>query len=625
MIAGTKVFTYAEYVALGIEAPFVGPFALENRAARDAGGTGKYYLSRGMDPLGGTIHITAGITDLDGTDGSAEATISYGQTTTADASWTAIVDSDSIANCLHPDRVGWVQGVPGYNFNKPLVGVEIGLRSPDWRVLPDWWVEATLRNLAAVYAPYVVKYNWPIRLVTDRDEVQRLINKGEKVGFTYHWRLDPTNRSDPGRVSTSTETFPWDRFAALLTTRVNELRGGSTMALPSYPLVGSIKTNAFWYTLQKTMAYEGLDVTCGPTFVDAGYCVKGKHGHWEKSRHWGRRALDLSRDPRAGVPISDYEKTHLTAKALMLRDYYGVAMGVILNRPSDHKDHLHLDDGQSGYQVTGVYRYDLLGGEVVYGMTGPLVTEWQQMLKDAGISISVDGSYRLKTFWATRQAQYDWGLRGDGIVGAKSRAAARAHKKKPPTPTGPDYSSFTVAEIMEAQTLNKQAGWYVGANTLIDGSPGPNFQKSMDTGQKLLKSEGLYTGDIDLLPGPKYMKALRTYLTPPEPEPVPAAEVVRVAGSDRYLTLDAAANTFTLPEGEVMVIFADSTSDVTPASILAMRGLASIMSVRSGSNDVPAATLAAARREKPDTIVVVGGTAAVTRNAALRIAQAAKE
>ena len=43
MINGTRTFTYAEYVALGLEAPWEGPFALENRAARDAGGSGKYY------------------------------------------------------------------------------------------------------------------------------------------------------------------------------------------------------------------------------------------------------------------------------------------------------------------------------------------------------------------------------------------------------------------------------------------------------------------------------------------------------------------------------------------------------------------------------------------------------
>ena len=30
-----KAFTYAEYVALGVAAPWTGPFALENRAARE--------------------------------------------------------------------------------------------------------------------------------------------------------------------------------------------------------------------------------------------------------------------------------------------------------------------------------------------------------------------------------------------------------------------------------------------------------------------------------------------------------------------------------------------------------------------------------------------------------------
>ena len=64
-----------------------GPWALENRAPADQGGSGNYYANRGTKILGIVFHITAGIQDYDGQDRSAEAVTNYGMTTDRDASW----------------------------------------------------------------------------------------------------------------------------------------------------------------------------------------------------------------------------------------------------------------------------------------------------------------------------------------------------------------------------------------------------------------------------------------------------------------------------------------------------------------------------------------------------------
>ena len=534
-----RVFTYAEYIALGVSAPWVGPFALENRAARDAGGDGKYYLSRGLRPLGGCVHITAGITDLDGDDSSAEATTNYGRTTTTDASWTAIVDSDSIINSLHPDRVGWVQGVSGYNFNRPIVGIEIGLRDPDWTILPSWWVEATLANLAAAYAPYVVTYDWPLQLLTDRDEIQAYIDRDEPFGFTEHWNLTPETRSDAGRVGSIT-TFPWRRFFELLAARVSELTGNPP---PPYTLPGDTvarrePTHADMLGIERDLRRRGLSIYCGPSDWAAGRCAPGKHGHDSDSMHFHGRAIDFG---YGTAPINDLEALLVELLVGYLPRWYPtLALRFLWNRgPRDHDDHGHADAKGNTWRTdvrprAGVRARDGVDlfvplsviPEHVPPINGTLtlrqVADAQELLKKAGwYSGVVDGYRGLMTQTATRTAQQTLGLAVDGYPGRDTLAALRKHL------TGPDYSSFTKADIEAAQKLLKEAGWYVGADTAIDGSPGPNFQRAMKTAQETLAKAGLYKGDQDLLPGPLFMTALRAWLapkpdpTPPKPKPDP--------------------------------------------------------------------------------------------------------
>lgn len=170
-----------------------------------------YYTTRNQPILLAVMHITAGIDDYDGDDKSAEATVAYSASTSVKASYHGIVDSDSIIDCLPDSYTAWAQGVTGYSFNAPALSLEIGKATTDWTKAPAKWVEATLRNAAKWWAPRVKAHKIPLRVLTDRDEIQRLINAGTPVGFTEHWRLSPATRWDAGRVGSRT-TFPWDQF-----------------------------------------------------------------------------------------------------------------------------------------------------------------------------------------------------------------------------------------------------------------------------------------------------------------------------------------------------------------------------------------------------------------------------
>lgn len=226
--------TYEQFTALGLNAAHTGPFTFEHRAPRDTNPTGNYYASRGEfedNVLGFVKHITAGLQDFEGPDNSAEATDAWGRNTST-ASWPGISDADSIINSLHPKRVAFLHGVPGYNFNRALYGMEISKLTADWRNMPQAWVDATLRNAAAYAAPIVIRNKIPLVVNFDREDIHRKITAKQKVGFTEHWVLSPTNRNDAGRVGTVT-TFPWDRYFTFLRRQMALISGTTVTPLPS--------------------------------------------------------------------------------------------------------------------------------------------------------------------------------------------------------------------------------------------------------------------------------------------------------------------------------------------------------------------------------------------------------
>lgn len=201
-----RVYTADEYRELDLddEGPFVlvsNPHQNYYKTRRKASTNQQYKI------LMAANHITAGIDDFNPPDTSAESTAAWGATTPTKASWHAVLDSDSIIPCLPDEYTAWAQGVSGYEFNRTGLGLEIGAKSPDWNAKPDWWVEATIRNAAIWWAPRFIKYELPVRYVTSRDEVAAMLRRGEPVGFTDHWILDPNNRNDPGRHG-GKNTFP---------------------------------------------------------------------------------------------------------------------------------------------------------------------------------------------------------------------------------------------------------------------------------------------------------------------------------------------------------------------------------------------------------------------------------
>lgn len=168
-----------------------------------------YYTTRNRSVLMAVQHITAGLSDFVDDDSSAESTVRYSASTATVASYHGIVDSDSVIDCLPDSYTAFAQGVSGHNFNSTALSLEIGLRDPDWLKPPKAWVDATIRNAARWWAPRVERYGIPLRVMTDRDEIDRLLAANKPVGFVEHHVLDPFNRADAGYISRYITTFPW--------------------------------------------------------------------------------------------------------------------------------------------------------------------------------------------------------------------------------------------------------------------------------------------------------------------------------------------------------------------------------------------------------------------------------
>lgn len=159
-----------------------------------------YYPSRRKPLRVIVLHITAGLEDMTVPDASAEQTARYCATTDRQVSWHAGADSDSWLNLLPASYTAWHAS----DYNSLSWGLEISKQDITWSDEPKAWVERTLRNAAAACRPVAEKYGIPARLLT-RAQVDAGLS-----GFTYHSRLDPARRTDPG------PDFPIARFFELL-------------------------------------------------------------------------------------------------------------------------------------------------------------------------------------------------------------------------------------------------------------------------------------------------------------------------------------------------------------------------------------------------------------------------
>lgn len=162
-------------------------------------GPRKWYDNRRSPVRVIVLHITAGLEDLDANDDqSAEATARYAATTDRAVSWHSGCDTDSVIRLLPSTYTAFhCQG-----YNSSTLGLEISKKGIRWQGMDPIWVARTLDHAAAAVQPWMSDYGIPLRLLT-----RPQVDAGMK-GFTYHSRLDPQRRSDPG------PDFPWDSFAS---------------------------------------------------------------------------------------------------------------------------------------------------------------------------------------------------------------------------------------------------------------------------------------------------------------------------------------------------------------------------------------------------------------------------
>lgn len=174
-----------------------------------------YYTSRRNPLLAYTVHITAGLQDLDATaDQSAEGVVRYAQAVDRDVSWHVSTDTDSTIELLPPGYTAWHASA----YNSSTYGHEISKLTVDWSTaaVSAVWVDRTLRQAARHAARIAAQYDIPIRHAT-RAELDREIAKGaagKPIGFIGHAPLDPSRRQDPG--GWPVDRFPWDRFLQLV-------------------------------------------------------------------------------------------------------------------------------------------------------------------------------------------------------------------------------------------------------------------------------------------------------------------------------------------------------------------------------------------------------------------------
>lgn len=225
-----------------------------------------FYTTRNMPILGIVLHVTAGLEDFVPPDRGAENVVKYGQGNSRPASWHGIVDSDSIIDCL-PDSYTAFHCI---GLNAPSLGLEIANANARWKGKPADWVANTIANAAEWSRPRVAKYDLPIRL-SSAAEVRRAVAARRPFGFTYHSKMDPSRRIDPGA------DFPWDRFEAMLrsgsdgTGRVAAARASKLYVRGPFPLPAG-----HWY---------------GPESKDprnhSGYAVRDRQGIMQCQAEFG--------------------------------------------------------------------------------------------------------------------------------------------------------------------------------------------------------------------------------------------------------------------------------------------------------------------------------------------------
>lgn len=181
-----------------------GFYLLENRNPHGP----HFYDSRLGSVLAIVLHITAGLEGNAGrADHSAEGTARYAATTDRPVSWHSGSDTDSLVKLLPASYTAFQ--CRGYNSR--TYGHEISKRDTDWAGADPSWVTLTLSRAADHLGDVARALGVPFRHASKAELDHAIATGGGPVGFVYHWQLDPTRRTDPGKFR-GHDTFPMDRF-----------------------------------------------------------------------------------------------------------------------------------------------------------------------------------------------------------------------------------------------------------------------------------------------------------------------------------------------------------------------------------------------------------------------------
>lgn len=206
--------------------------------------------------------------------------------------------------------------------------------------------------------------------------------------------------------------------------------------------------------LEKWLRDEGYDIYCGPSMAGT-KCIRGKHGHaWKKdpdgrvtvwSAHYEDAmggatgphvggAVDVGKDPSAGVPVSNYERARLDdlGRILLAADW-NVVWGVEL-----HFDHAHVDHRRHNPAmfVPQGPNYPFWMHEITFVQEA--LSKIKNRSGDPFYTKRIDGLREEGTLAAIKAYQMSRGLVTDGKPGPKTQEALRKDLKmmeETPEPT----------------------------------------------------------------------------------------------------------------------------------------------------------------------------------------------
>lgn len=146
---------------------------------------------------------------------SAERLAQYGRNPDKESSWHVSIDSNSVVQSVRDSFVAYA--APGTNHD--MIQLELccymGQTASQWR---DFYSLALIANAADVVAQYALKYDIPIRQLTDA----QLFDEREAgiIGHVQATRVfKRSDHTDPG------PNFPWPRLIGLANLMANERRG----------------------------------------------------------------------------------------------------------------------------------------------------------------------------------------------------------------------------------------------------------------------------------------------------------------------------------------------------------------------------------------------------------------